>query len=616
MWQHAYQFSLKGTIKNIFPSALLIVIASCGGGGGSGGGGTTPTQVNNGNPGPIITTPIITAPINPASLNYTNILNLRAPATMKYPATWSRSTPSDPEVVFEVRSPTSETLSNIRDEVVLYKVDLATLAPGSSPNDDGESLQFEVVSEREIVISGIDALEVIIDAFEEGENLRFVFFEFVLNDNLYTLIYGNTRNEFERKVEVIRHMASTLRVGQNIISGTNTGSRVEYPGKPAIASDGQDFLVVSCRRATTGASERLMGRIVRADRTMGAEFVIHTNTNCLHRYGAIFDGINYMLIYRGGISGGSAVIAKRINRQGIIIDNVPIAITPPNLNDFLPTALFDGSRTLVVWNRFGTNNAVMGAFVSVNGTVTPAFTIANNQQTVYPAPENSLEIQIAYGNNQFMVIWSRNFIFDSHTIRNYPIYGQMLNLAGNLLLPQPIEIRSDPGTMPRYIQVASDGTDYLVAWNEGVMGNTPNAQGNHTIYARKISSAGSILNGNASQTGVLIAPPLLATGPNISPNEEIVKDYLDLSFTNGNYLFLWASPLRNEAGMYAVKASRDMNSISPATPVVGTQINITRAGGAPSFIQYTHPNIAYSNNQSLTVWPSQTGFVEGWFNIQ
>jgi len=619
MWQHAYQISFKGTIRIINLSALLIVIASCGGGGsgGAGDGGVVavpPIQEDNG--APALNT---TAPINPASISYVNALEPRALATMKYPATWLITFNSDPEVILEVQSPSSEMLNNIRDVVVLYKVDLTTLTSDSSPDDNGEVLQFEVVSEREITISGREALEVIVDAVEEGENVRFIFLSFELNDNIYTLAYGNSRNEFERKVEVIRHMASTLKIGQNIISGTSTVSNYEIPGKPAMASDGNNFLVVSCRQRTgdgyNTVPESLIGRIVRSDRSMSQEFLIESvNFDCRNKYEVVFDGNNYLVIYKGVVLGTftNHILAKRVSRTGTLVDNVPITVTPAPFNDFEPTGAFDGGRSLVVWNRYGNiNNALMGKFINANGTVTPEFTIANNLETVYPLPGNDLNIQLVYGNNQFMVIWSRYFRFNPHWTFNYPIYGQMLNLAGNLLLPQPLLIRSDPGTLPRYPQIVFDGNDYLVAWVEGVMGLSINGGGNHTVYARKISQSGAILNGNASQTGVMIAPPMQATGINANSGEEVVKNYLDVSFAKGKYLFLWQSPSHNQAGMYGVTASRDLNSIASPIPVVGIRSEVTTF----RFDEYTHPNIAYSNNQSLVVWPSRTGFVEGWFNI-
>lgn len=610
-------FCLIQPLGKIIGIPLLFLLASCGGGGG--GGGTTGTDSAGSSQGNSNTS---STPINPVSITYSNYLNPISLITMKYPQTWSRHfDSSQPELVIELRSPPSETQSSYLDVVVLYKQSLTNLSAGGE--DDGSSLTM--VSERTLNVAGVPAFEFIADTVDGDQSIRLVFFDFVINDDLYTLAYANTRSEFARKIDIIRYMASTISVGQNIISGTSTFTDWESPGKPAIASDGQNFLVVSCRRMNRTSNpttpESLMGRLVRADRSMGPEFVIDSvNFNCVNRHEVVFDGINYLVIYKGVVLSTSAspILARRISRSGVFVDSEPIRVSPPSSTVYEPAAVFDGTRTLVVWHRYGNiNNAVAGAFINTNGTITSDFTIADNLEAIYPDPNGvSISPHVAYSNNQFMVIWSRYFGFNPHFPRNYPIYGQLIDLAGNRLLPQPLEIRSDPGTMPRYTQITSDGTDYLVTWIEGVLSNSFNGGGNHTVYARKISQSGNLLNGAASQTGVMIAPPIRVTGTGLgSTIEEAVKNYLDVSFSDGNYLFLWQSPLHDQAGMHSVKASKDLSIITAPSPVVGIYKDVSRIGNIPSFT-YTQPNIAYSNNQSLVVWPSRTGFVEGWFNMK
>jgi hypothetical protein len=65
--------------------------------------------------------------------------------------------------------------------------------------------------------------------------------------------------------------------------------------------------------------------------------------------------------------------------------------------------------------------------------------------------------------------------------------------------------------------------------------------------------------------------------------------------------------------IYGLRISSDLNQIS--APIVLAGKAEETFGGFSNALR--HPNIAYSSNQSLTVWPSTTGsdggVVEGWF---
>ena len=145
-----------------------------------------------------------------------------------------------------------------------------------------------------------------------------------------------------------------------------------------------------------------------------------------------------------------------------------------------------------------------------------------------------------------------------------------MDLNGNTLLPGPTQIRADSGGNPRYPQIASDGTNYLIGWIEGLLETNTIRAGSFTVYARQVNSVGELVDSIASDTGIEISPPVLVSDRLLEEVPAVPKGFLDLSFYDGSYLLFWsAANVDSESGVYGVKEQQNLESIASAVPISG-----------------------------------------------
>lgn len=585
-------------LQSILVGALILAGSGCGGG-GSGSQGNS-----QGAP---------TTPINPSSIDFSPYLSQPDKVYVEVPSNWDgEEDPVDPELIAFFSEPFQSDNDQLRESVFVYKTNRLDTRP------EGLS-RINIISTRATTVDGFAAVEEIYDAeLEEAEelDLRFMQISFRLEGTTYGLLYVAERSQFPRNTDITRFMASRSRFGLTLIAGTETDSDVSDPGRPGIASDGQKFLVVSCRESDAFPyPTTLVGRLVRADRTVGSEFVIEdrmgfASTSCANSsYEAAFDGTQYWVTYIEVPNPDIYIAAKRISIEGTVLDSVPIAVSPVNStskND--PTIGFDGTRLLVVWAVPGAaTSEVHGAFISTVGVVTPSFAIAADLNVAYSRDGVSVTPQLSYGDGQYMVIWGPEFFRDTQRPA-MPIYGQLVRTDGSLVLPQAIEVRSDDGVgNPRYPQVAFDGEKFLVAWIEGELHPNIINDGSFSVNARKVSTSGELENGPSSSPGTLIAQPLLVAGS----QSEVPKEFLKVRYYLGSYEFYWASAnYIPESGIYGLRVDSSLSEIAAPKPVIAARSALL----SPDYrFEFSEPNVASSGNRSLLVWPTREGVVEGWF---
>lgn len=584
--------------------SCVLLIAACGGGGGGGG------ENGGGNPSPNPTTPVTVTPVSPASINFS--LGLEAPEkiSMPYPPTWERgdggaAPGAENDLIVQYKTPLDGTEDLIYDSVFLLRLDVDSPVSG-----DGVS-NFQQVSSAARQVAGQDALEVIFDADISGleeYDLRFLQTTFEFNDEIFAVLYLAERNVFDRWLDVVRYMVSNLRLGQIVFDDLGGGSGWgEDIGKPAFASDGENYLVVICREDREARQIDLVGRLIYGDRSMGDEFVIHpdidvsTNDCGYTSHTLTYDGFNYMLVW----ASPGQVLAKRISTLGQLVDINPIEVSEYYVDyGFEPSVAFDGTRYLVVWNEPNVAEDVRGAFLYPDGTVTPSFTIAAGLDEIYTESASGVTTQVVYGDNQYLVLWNQYFFSDESYDPANPIYAQLLDLNGNTQLPEPLLIRADDGSKhPRYPQVAYDGAEYLIAWIEGELSSS-SVYSRWAIHAKKVDPSGTIPSGSAASEGVELVPSTLL----VDRGRDIIRDHLDLSFERGRYHLFWSTYLDEASGVYGISISPDLSEISDVKAVAGTDADTYRGDlAAPAL-----PIIAYSSTESLVVWASDDGTVEAW----
>lgn len=143
-----------------------------------------------------------------------------------------------------------------------------------------------------------------------------------------------------------------------------------------------------------------------------------------------------------------------------------------------PAVASNGTTFLVVWDD-GAN--VLGTRVNTDGTVldTP-FVISNAGVGTDPTQPTKPQLQVASNGTDYMVVWTdpRN---------NDDIYASRISAAGVVQAPNGFALHTGTGLQdaPR---IASNGTNYLAVW-EGAVGD------HFDIYANRIVN-GAAADGN------------------------------------------------------------------------------------------------------------------------
>ena len=571
---------------------LSLVACSSGGSDGGGGNGQTPGGST-------------VDPINPAAVDFAEYYLPVLKSRTIYPENW----------VLEEYPGAGEVYARFIDTIVdqndPYQENIALIrVAGSNLRDSSGLTGIRIVSSQSVEIDGRIGEEVIFDADTPGfdEEFRFMEVSFAYEGFAYGFFYTAERGVFNRNVEILRLMAQYLRFGQVVLDGFSLSSDLESPGNTPIATDGINFLVVSCRESGT---TDLVGRFVGSERQrIGSEILIQSgvdtgNTGCRYTRPRItFDGTNYLVSYMTAFNGARSIVAKRITPAGQVLDVTPIHVSSDTPGtDYEAAAVFTGTRHLVAWHHDvpnDVNNEVRGAFVNTDGSVTPSFVIFDGLASLYPNQFADFlsRPEIALGANEILVTLSPRF---EREVRQppRPVYAQLLDLDGTTQLQSPLLVREDNGDNPRYIQVAFDGQLFLVAWIEGLLEESTISAGTFGVYGRQVSTTGQLINGGATTLGQQLVP-----ASSSEPRED-----LDLTYFDGQYYLLYSqTSFGAERGIYGIRA--DASSLVPTqwSPVSGT----SGMSVDDSIPRLSNPALAHGAMLKLFVIPSRDGTVDAW----
>jgi hypothetical protein len=527
-------------------------------------------------------------------------------ALVPYPTAWAQTAFGPVEIIVSIVEPAQGSGDPYQDRFIVGYV-----AVGALPTTHTLSNIVEI-SSRGLTIDGLPAEETVYDADADGVNvgLRFREIAIPVNGAKFGVVYISERDDFDRNNSTFDDMINNIRLGSVIMSGFDLNSDLESPGKSPLASDGNTFLAVSCREIR-GIPEvaDLIGQIVGPDRLpVGDEILIDSdidvgNTGCRFvRPEVTFDGANYLVTYIAPVSGDRGVVAKRVSPSGILLDNDPIDIAgDSNSSQFEPSAVYTGSHHMIVWHRRidSMNDQIAGALVAPDGTVTGRFTVIDDLRALFPDQMIGFlsRTDMAIASNRIMVTVEPRFAFDIRQPER-PIYAQILDLNGARQLGSPMLVRHDNGDNPRYAQVASDSQSFLVAWVEGLLDTSTISSGDFGLYARQVSTAGQIINGDATSVGLTIEP--LSS----LPIEELAVEFI-----NDQYEFLWSSTAhRTNHGIYRNTLSSDL-SISTTATKVAAVYNDAQYTSMP---RATSPSLASSADTTLYIWSSRDGTLDAW----
>ena len=329
-------------------------------------------------------------------------------------------------------------------------------------------------------------------------------------------------------------------------------------GSPAVTFDGVNYFVVWCN-----VSERFGdiygARVSQAGTVLDlAGIAISTAQNNQYGPSVAFDGSSYIVVWTDCRNGGSIddIYGARVSRSGIVLDPIGIAITTSAYGQQFPSVAFDGTNYLVVWTDYGGGAGanICGSRVSRAGIVLDGIVISN-------APGEQLWPSVAFGGANYLAAW------EDQRSGTSDIYGARVSRAGAVLDPSGIAISTASNTQ-YYPSVISDGTNYLVVWEDLRSGSD--------IYGARVSQTSTVLD----PSGIAIC-----TVANI-------QNYPSVAFDGANYLTVWGdSRGGSDTDIYGARVSRAGVVLDPSGFGISTATNT----------QY-RPSIVFGGANYLVVW--------------
>jgi len=258
-------------------------------------------------------------------------------------------------------------------------------------------------------------------------------------------------------------------------------------GDPAVAFDGKNYLAVWSDSRNSTSSDIYGARISPDGLVLDPNGIaICTATNSQFSVAiAANPGIFFAVWvdFRNAIFGTPGdIFGARITDAGAVLDTNNITICTIPTFQTAPAVAAGSNDFLVVWvnqrtnvdgaNLLATRVGTNGDVVSPNGTALTPDNVDVGQG--YPA--------VAFNGSEYLVIWS-----DARRINitGYDILGLRLNQFGAPIDSAPLTICSRFGydTNPA---LASNGTDFLAVWTD--------VTNNSAIYAARVAASGRVLD--------------------------------------------------------------------------------------------------------------------------
>ncbi len=164
------------------------------------------------------------------------------------------------------------------------------------------------------------------------------------------------------------------------------------------------------------------------------------------------------------------LLAKRVSNTGLVLDASPLTISSNNAQ-YAGISSIGDTNWLVVWHDNRSGFDIYGNRVTTGGSV-----LDGNGFVVSAATGYQVHPGVANNGTNYLVVW-----YD-HRDTTPHIYGARVSSTGTVLDASGIAISTV--TNSYYPVVASDGTEFMVAWLDNRGG----------LYAGRVNGAGAVLN--------------------------------------------------------------------------------------------------------------------------
>ncbi|TWX48851.1 hypothetical protein [Colwellia hornerae] len=418
------------------------------------------------------------------------------------------------------------------------------------------------VASRPINFSSFEGTEVIFTADIDDIALKFMQSYVEVNSVYYSIFFFSEAKEFDRYIEVSRYIASTSHL--SLLTHETTDINVTK------ADD--DFLLLICEPSAQNSNEyQLYGKIMSQEITFSEQFLIDDKSlGCLNATAQYSQG-SYLVVY-GADYNDRHLVAKRVSKTGVVLDNVriPISFNSENIDFFLERGfslgnnhkeiniLFDGDKYLVTWrwrSRYGSDH-IMGRYIDTDGVTSKTFAI---HQYVDGLIDQT--VKAAISNNQVLVTWSTK----ESSNDNYPIvtYGKFVNDIDVVRSIAPSTIDKNDVATARFQQLISIDNGFVFSWVQGGYCSTCEGASDQAIKARIISHDGLLENVNLSTEAITVAEQITSEGSSIGEAGD--KTYFNIQNLDNKLLFSWIIGGGFEETIYHMVSDHSLTEISDIT---------------------------------------------------
>jgi hypothetical protein len=336
----------------------------------------------------------------------------------------------------------------------------------------------------------------------------------------------------------------------------------EHQENPAAVFGGLNYLVVWDDKRLSFFNDIFGARIQPSGIVLDTNaFLLSLGTNYQNYPSAAYDGSNYLVVWEDFRNNSLDIYGARVTPSGVVLDSQPIPIGLEINDQSHPAVIFDGTNFFVVWQDERNDpyyTDIYGTLLSPDGTV-----LNPNGIVISNAADNQVTPKLAFDGVNYLAVWAdyRNDAF------NPDIYGARISQSGVLLDPNGIAIQTVFDEDEEAPSVAFDGTNFMVVWED--QRNT----GGEDIYGARVDQNGLVLDPNgiaiSSHSGSQTVPVIV--------------------FGDTNYLVLWEDRRSGEADIYGAV-------IDPAGTIQDTTL-VSNASGTQSGVSLVNEGSDY-----LAVW--------------
>ncbi|MFA5033659.1 MAG: T9SS type A sorting domain-containing protein [bacterium] len=384
-------------------------------------------------------------------------------------------------------------------------------------------------------------------------------------------------------------------------------------GSPGIAFDGENYLVIW--QDYRNVSANIYGTRIRTDgsRLDTNDIPIWIAPDTIGNVSIAFGDTVFLIVWQSLSKGIHGVI---LNRTGVVLDTLNILAAPYQV---CPSVAFDGDNFFVVWSAGFASSGDSGLLarrVSLTGDLI-------DTSNILITPTGGSNPSVTFGDTNYFTAWSE------YRSGHYGVYGARISKNGVVLDKPTGKLISNMSTSynPSYPSVASNGTNYLVTWQDS-------SSIEHGIRAARIGFDGSIIDTFALTPTITGHEPSAVSDSTdffiVARSEQVMPDYCksiygtrvggngtvidtpgillsisangqqypSVAFDGTNYLGTWVDYRSNKQNIYGTRVSADGNVLDEKAFVI-------------SPITYNQkPSLIFGDSNYFVVW-SDSGSIYG-----